>query len=314
LIKKEPGITDLPLHAEIIDLQTDIDVIEKDAALYEEKNFDKRMEVVDFLEFHVIDRLKELLQKTAQPTQLISLKYRAEKIKIELEEIDVILFEKLRAKIRTGEYTGQVFKNLIHEYTHFYSEDNAHQEEPGYDNLDLFINALFPSRAIPEQARDLEPEMVYYQKTPVRIVFELVEKAHFVKEAIFVDLGSGLGQAAILVNLLAGIKAKGVEFEPAFCDYARHCAEELNLSNVTFINADARKADYSEGTVFFMFTPFRGDMLQEVLAILRREALQRKIKVITYGPCTAQIALQTWLHFETPETDNIYKLAVFASL
>jgi hypothetical protein len=29
---------------------------------------------------------------------------------------------------------------------------------------------------------------------------------------------------------------------------------------VEFINVDARQADYSEGTVFFMFTPFRGEI------------------------------------------------------
>jgi hypothetical protein len=170
-----------------------------------------------------------------------------------------------------------------------------------------------PLQTIPEQAKDLEPEMVYYQKTPARIVFELVEESHFMKEDVFFDLGSGLGQVAILVNLLTGITVMGIEFEPAFCDYARDCAVELNLSNVTFINIEARTADYSGGTIFFMFTPFRGEMMQEVLEILRREALLRKIKIITYGPCTAQVALQNWLHSASPIDDNIYKLTFFTS-
>jgi SAM-dependent methyltransferase len=315
LTKKESDITicDLPVKGAIFEIQYYIEAIEKNSLLYEEKNFDKRMEVIDFIEFQVIDRIEGLLQKTAQPDKLILLKYNAEKVKSELEEININLFQRLQANIQIGRYTGKELKDLINEYVDFNLGYNEHHEEIGYDNLDIFINGLSPLQAMPEQIKDLEPEMVYYQKTPARIVFELVDKSHFLKEDVFFDLGSGLGQVAILVNLLAGITAKGVEFEPAFCNYARDCAAELNLCNVTFINADARKADYSEGTIFFMFTPFKGEILQEVLEILRKESLLRKIKIITYGPCTAQVALQSWLDFAAPKDDNIYKLGVFTS-
>lgn len=296
------------------EIQSYIEKIEKDTLLRQKKNFDKRMEVIDFIDFRVIDQIEELLQKTGEPDKLLLLKYRVEKVKVELEEIDINLFQKLQAKIQTGRYTGKEFKKLVNEYTGFNLDHNEHQEEPGYDNLDIFINGLFPLQTMPEPTKDLAPEMVYYQKTPARIVFELAEKSHFTKDDVFFDLGSGLGQVAILINLLTGVTVKGIEFEPAFCDYAADCAAALNLSNVTFINVDARKADYSEGTIFFMFTPFMGEMLQEVLEILRKESLQRKIKIISYGPCTAQVALQSWLDFATPKDNNSYKLAVFTSL
>jgi tRNA/tmRNA/rRNA uracil-C5-methylase (TrmA/RlmC/RlmD family) len=316
LTKKELDIINCerPAKMAIFEIQSYIEAIEKNATLYEEKNFEKRIEVIDFIGFHVIDQIEELLRKTDQPDKLIFLKYSADKVRAELEEIDINLFQTLQANIRMEGYTGKEFKNLINEYVYFNLEYNEHQEDIGYDNLDIFINGLSPFQTMPEQTKDLEPEMVYYQKTPARIVFELVEKSHFMKEDVFFDLGSGLGQAAILVNLLAGITAKGIEIEPAFCDYAKDCAAALNLSNVTFINVDARKADYSEGTIFFMFTPFNGEILQEVLAILRKESLLRKIKIITYGPCTTQVALQSWLDFAAPQDSNIYKLGVFTSL
>jgi len=297
----------------VANLQSTIETIETNSSLYEEKNFDKRMEAIDFIEFEVIDQIEGLLGKTAQPDQLILLKHRVEKVKSELEEIDSKLFQRLQASIRIGEYTGAAFKDLIGKYVDLNVDHTADQDEIGYDNLDVFINGLFQFQTMPEQTKDLEPEMVYFQKTPARFVFELVERSHFLKEDVFFDLGSGLGQVAILVNLLAGIAVKGVEFEPAFCDYARDSAAELNLSNVTFLNVDARKADYSEGTIFFMFTPFKGEILQEVLAILRKESLLRKIKIITYGPCTAQVALQSWLDVANPGGNDIYKLAVFSS-
>jgi hypothetical protein len=316
LTKKESNVVngDLTLQMVIREIQSHIGAIEENPSLYKDKNFDKRVEVIDFLEFHVIDPVEELLQKKPQTDQLLLLKHRAEKVKIELEEVDLDLFQKLRANIRTGAYTGKEFKNLVHEYLDFDTDDTAHQGEPGYDNLDILINGLFSLQTMPEQTKDLEPEMVYYQKTPARVVFELAEKAGLIKDDVFFDLGSGLGQVAMLVNLLTGITTRGVEFEPAFCNCAKGCAAELNLSNVTFINTDARKANYAEGTIFFMYTPFVGEMLQEVLEILRKESLQRGIKIITYGPCTALVALQSWLVFAVPKDDNIYKLAIFTSL
>jgi hypothetical protein len=298
----------------VFEIQSHIEEIEHNSSLYEEKSFDKRIEVIDFLEFHIIDQIECLLQKTEQPDDLILLKFRVEKVKSQLEKIDINLFQKLRANVRKGKYKGQAFRNLVNEYVDFDLGNNAHQQEAGYDNLDIFINGLFLFQSMPEQTKDLEPEMVFYQKTPARIVFELVEKCPFTKDDVFFDLGSGLGQVAMLVNLLAGITVKGVEFEPVFCDYAQNCASELNLSGVTFVNADARNADYSQGTVFFMYTPFGGEMLQEALELLRKESLLRKIKLITYGPCTAEVASQSWLNFAVPKDNNIYKLSIFNSL
>ena len=48
--------------------------------------------------------------------------------------------------------------------------------------------------------------------------------------------------------------------------------QELNLSEVDFINVDAREAEYADGTVFFLYTPFEGKMLLEVLGRLKEEA------------------------------------------
>jgi hypothetical protein len=221
-------------------------------------------------------------------------------------------FKKLRATIRKEGFTGESFKDMVKEYVGF-EVDNDHHDKPCYDNLDIFINGLFFFKAMPQQTKDLEPEMVYYQKTPARIVFDLVEGVHFTGEDVFVDIGSGLGQVAFLVHLLAGIATQGIEFEPAFYDYAEECAAELCLSHVTFINCDARQADYSKGTVFFMFTPFRGAILQEVLALLKRESHRRSIKVITYGPCTVEVAGQSWLQRLAPVDNDCYKPAFFRS-
>ena len=311
--KKELYTDTLLIQQALFEIQSALAAIQNNNALFREQNFEARVEALDGLEFEVIYRIEDLLLKKAYPDQLHSLKLQAEKLKSNLETINTNLFQKLRAAIRTSRCRGDAFKNLVTEYVDFQSVDPGHQVMPGYDNLDILINGLFHFEEMPGQTLDLEPEMVYFQKTPARIIFELAEKVQLNKADVFYDLGSGLGQVVMLVNLLTGTIAKGVEFEPMFCDYAKHCAQELNLFDARFINDDARQADYSNGTVFFMFTPFTGTIMQDVLERLKQESLTREIKVITYGPCTPTVAQQTWLNCPEPMHNNIYKLAVFSS-
>jgi hypothetical protein len=85
----------------------------------------------------------------------------------------------------------------------------------------------------------------------------------------------------------------------------------LNLPQVEFVNVDARQADYSDGTVFFLYTPFNGKMLEQVLERLKAESANRKVRLYTYGPCTLQVARQTWLERVDQNSDRVYRLATF---
>lgn len=290
-----------------------IEDIGKSALLSKKENFSGRIEAIDFIEFEIAGQLEALLQKTEQPEELILLRQDSEKVKRHLEEINDKIVQKLRGDIRAGRYRAKNFRQMIHQYLDINLRSGEFMQKAGYDNLDILMNHLLSFGAMPEQTKDLEHEMVFYQKTPARIVLELVEKADFNKDDVFFDLGSGLGQAAMQVNLLSGIAACGIEFEPAFCNYASECARQLNLTGVTFINEDVRQADYSKGTAFFMYTPFEGKMLQEVLAILHKEAQSRRIRIFTYGPCTSLVALQDWLDYSGPDTGSLYTLGVFDS-
>jgi SAM-dependent methyltransferase len=196
-------------------------------------------------------------------------------------------------KISTENFRGQPLLTLINEYLEY--DFSTESTEEGYDILDVFLNGLLTNQKLPVETRQREPGMVFYQKTPARIILNLISKSTFEPDDVFFDLGSGLGQAVILVNLLSGIKCKGVEYEPAFCRYAKFNAEDLNLSDLEFINEDARYADCSSGNVFFMYTPFEGSIMDDVLQKLKKESENRKIKILTYGYCTAEVAKQLWL-------------------
>ena len=295
----------------LAEIQADIQTIEQDEAIHQEINFNSRANAIDFIDFHIIDRIEGLLQNPEQGEELEILQQRAEKKKYELEDIDSKLFKQLREKIRTGMCTGASFKEMIDQYCGY----NVNEPDKiGYDNLDDFINGLLSDQTIPEASMEREPEMVFYQKTPARIIFQIAELANLGEDDVFFDLGSGLGQVAILVNLISGAPTKGIEYEPAYCNYATICASRLNLSHVEFINTDARLADYSQGTVFFLYTPFEGDILQNVLKTLQEESLKRTTRIFTYGPCSEMVALQNWLTCVHGKANDPYQLCAFKSL
>jgi hypothetical protein len=295
------------------EIQSEIEAIARSEALYEEANFNDRVEAIDFIEFDIIERIEGLLLAEDQVQELVALQQYAEMVKSQLEETNKNLFQKLRANIRSGHCTGAELRRQLAEYAGCNPTERG-QDDIGYDSLDAFLSGLLLIEGTPGETKERQPEMVFYQPTPARIVLELIERASLKKEDVFYDLGSGLGQVSMLVNLLSGARAKGVEFEPAYCDYARRCAKELNLSQVEFINADAREVDYSDGTVFFMYTPFEGRLLQEVLEKLKGESRKRKIRVCTYGACTLQVSRQSWLKRVDQNGNPVHKLAVFESV
>jgi Histone methylation protein DOT1 len=138
-------------------------------------------------------------------------------------------------------------------------------------------------------------EMVFYQPTPARHIFDLLERTALIEDDMLVDIGSGLGHVPMLTSICTKARSVGIELEPAYVDCAQQAAESLNLSRVTFIQQDARSADFSNGTVFYLYTPFTGAILRATLELLRQQAKSRPIRICTFGPCTLAIAAEDWV-------------------
>jgi SAM-dependent methyltransferase len=137
--------------------------------------------------------------------------------------------------------------------------------------------------------------MVHLEFTPVSAILEMIDQVSFGADDVFYDIGSGLGQVALLVAWLTDSQSRGVEIDPGYCCQAQRLAAKFGVTNVQFVQADACTADYSDGTIFFMFTPFIGQMLQGVLARLQDEAAKRPITLCTYGTVTSDVAELPWL-------------------
>jgi 16S rRNA G966 N2-methylase RsmD len=181
----------------------------------------------------------------------------------------------------------------------------------GYDHLDQLISGVLQFEEPSAEVLRLESEMVPYQPTPARHIFDLIARTALTERDSLVDLGSGLGHVTLTASICTKATCTGIELEPSYIDSARKAARSLNLKNVRFIQGDARAANLSDGTVFYLYTPFSGAILRDVLNLLRQEAVTREIRICTFGPCTQVVAEEQWLSTIGPlETDQI---AIFRS-
>jgi Histone methylation protein DOT1 len=181
----------------------------------------------------------------------------------------------------------------------------------GFDCRDELLTGVLQLHEPREPSLQRSPEMVPYQPTPVRHILDLIATATIAENDTFVDLGSGLGHVPLLVSLFTGARSFGIEVQTAYVASAQECAQSLRLSRVRFIPQDAREADLSGGTVFYLYSPFSGSILDHVLNSLQRESTRRPIKVCSLGPCTRTLAKETWLKASTPPDTK--RITVFAS-
>jgi SAM-dependent methyltransferase len=212
-----------------------------------------------------------------------------------LEAINAELFQTMRAGIQAGRYTRQQLRQEFDQYT-AYRADQPGQAHLGHEGLDVLVRGILETEPLPPETEPPGEEMIHFERTPASAILEMIDRAGFSPGRIFYDLGSGLGQVVILVNLLTSVWAKGIEIEPAYHAYAQQSALKLGLEQVVLLNADARNVNYNDGDIFFLFTPFTGSLLQTVLDKLRDVARIHSITICTYGPCTLTVAQQPWLN------------------
>lgn len=90
---------------------------------------------------------------------------------------------------------------------------------------------------------------------------------------VFIDLGSGLGKV-VRAAAKTGARARGIEIDPLLVEKARSLGGE-------FTCADACEADLSDGTVFYLYCPFTGQVLDAVMRRLRD--VRHPIRVCALG-------------------------------
>lgn len=262
-------------------LRTLVEELEQDRSLYQPDRLSLRVEALDRLELYL----------DGAPSSEEAVYRRGRALSARLEAANAELYRAIRREIQRG--VGR------HAMLPWIPESGFAQGD-GYDFLDELIVGVFQFEESGLEPALLVPEMVAYQPTPARHIFDLIDRTALTAHDVLVDLGSGLGHVPLLASICTCARSIGIELEPAYIDCARRTAQELNLNSVAFLQQDARAADLSIGTVFYLYTPFTGTILRSVLDALRREASLRPIRIGTFGPCTRVVSEEHWTEAREP--------------
>jgi len=149
---------------------------------------------------------------------------------------------------------------------------------------DAWTDQLLGLEEAPPDVADLPRGAVPYLPCGVEEILTLVRELPLRPKDTLIDLGSGLGKVAILAHLLAGARAHGVELQAPLVRAARERCAALGLGSdaVSFIHANAVEAEL-DGSIFFLYAPFNGELLTAVLGRLQEIALRRAIAVCAVG-------------------------------
>lgn len=174
---------------------------------------------------------------------------------------------------------------------------------------DAWLDLVLGTEEIPEDGPDLPTGCVPYLPCAVDTLLQMIEHAGVHSRDVFVDVGSGLGRAAILTQLLTGAAAIGIEIQAHLVSASRDKTARLNVSRFSVVHGDAVRLTgfIPIGSVFFFYCPFSGDRLEKVLDDLEPIARTRPIRI-----CCVDVALPSrpWLTLVSPPCGD---LAIYRS-
>ncbi len=213
---------------------------------------------------------------------------RGDALLARLLALDEPEFEPLRDRVARGEYGPAALLADL-------------EARPAY-LWDPFVQRLLGVQRVPERETERPSGMVHYLPSSVRTTLALARRLD--PGDVFFDVGSGLGLVTLLVAWISGARAVGLEYEPTYHRLAVARAERLRIPRVRFELGDARHADLSEGTVFYVYDTFRGQILDDMITRLEAEARERTIRVISRGHSTPVFDGVAWLAREAPAEEG----------
>lgn len=168
------------------------------------------------------------------------------------------------------------------------------------EDRDEWTHALLGMGEPPPDA-DLPRGGVPYLPSSVAAILRVVDEVPLRSSDRFVDLGSGLGKVLLLAHLLSGAEALGVEVQEQLVERANQLVADLELSHaVCSVQGDASE-QCPDGTVFFIYSSFNGQVLQRVLGRLQEQARERRIVL-----CAVDFDLSSeWLEPRLPASGEL---------
>lgn len=163
---------------------------------------------------------------------------------------------------------------------------------------DAWVDVLLGIDQVPDDAPGLPRDSVPYLPAGVEEILVMVRELPLRDSDELVDLGSGVGRVVMLVSLLTGARARGLELQPHLVAEARARGASLGLA-ATFEAADVTQTGL-DGSVFFLYAPFGGQMLERALSRLKEVAERRHITL-----CAVDLQLEHVPWLRSRETSSL---------
>ena len=178
---------------------------------------------------------------------------------------------------------------------------------------DAWLDQVLGIDEIPDDGPDLPRGCVPYIPCAVDTMLRLVAQAEVQAADVFVDIGSGLGRSAVLTHLLTGASAIGIEVQADLVRAARSLMNRLNVSRVSVLEGDAARiiGTVPRGTVFFLYCPFSGERLEQVLDGIEPIARAQPIRICCVD---LRIPSRPWLTASVPRSGDSGDLSVYRSI
>lgn len=177
---------------------------------------------------------------------------------------------------------------------------------------DAWLDRVLGIEELPDDGPDLPRGCVPYIPCAVDTLLRMVEQAEVQAADVFVDIGSGLCRSAVLTHLLTGAAAIGIEIQSGLVHAARALTSRMNVSHVSVLEGDAAHltGTLTRGTVFFLYCPFSGERLEQVLDGIEPIARARPIRL-----CCVDLRLpfRPWLTSVLPHSGYSGDLSVYRS-
>ena len=166
--------------------------LEEDGRLDHPDGVRPRLEALDRLDAYLVNG--ELPVEHAQSDKAEVFR-KARALCSRLELANRKLYETIRSEIQRGAGSGTLLG-----WANEWSRDwNANGEVNGesYDWLDELVSGVLQVKKPEAEAGQLDAEMVFYQPTPARHIFDLIRRIALNERDVLVDLGSGLGRRSV---------------------------------------------------------------------------------------------------------------------
>jgi precorrin-6B methylase 2 len=176
-----------------------------------------------------------------------------------------------------------------------------------YLNIDTSHESHFhdfdPQRGFPyakPQEKARHKDSIIYQGADYRNIRSIIRILRPQKNDVFYDIGCGKGRCLCMLARLPLRNVVGIELDPSLVEAARSNAARLRgrRTPIEVRCQDAATADYSTGTIYFLYFPFGTETMRDVLDSIKRSIDEnpRTVTIVYYNAMFGQVLQNvTWL-------------------